>query len=118
MALMHRATSNNANGNRSIPLNRDLLPPYHAIVGHHGRTDKATLKGHRPGQAVDLQSIQPGPKSVDGDQLLTGLVATFDRYVFLPMHASVALALAVVMSHTHDLQTISPVVAAISPEPE
>jgi len=88
-----------------------------AAVLRHQQPDKANLPEHQ-GQSISLPTIEPAVDPVDGDQLLTDLAATFEKYVFLPKHASTALALAVVMAHTHDIQTISPMIAVVSPEPE
>ena len=47
--------------------------------------------------------------------MLKNLVETFERYVSLPAHASTALALGVVLAHTHTATSILPLIALVSP---
>jgi len=62
--------------------------------------------------------IIPWPDSVDGEQLLTEIAATFTMHIIMPPGAADALALWVLHTHAHEAATISPILAITSPTPE
>jgi uncharacterized protein DUF3631/DNA primase RepB-like protein/primase-like protein len=55
------------------------------------------------------------PEPVDGAELLAELVAVLRRYVVLPDHAAVAIALWCIFTHAHDAKPVSPLLAIQSP---
>lgn len=59
------------------------------------------------------QDVWPAP--VDAAQLLDDIVEAFSRYLVLPEHGAVALALWSVFSHAHEAFGYSPILAAVSP---
>ncbi len=63
-----------------------------------------------------LADPDPWPETVDGAALLEELRSTFKRFIWLPVHAAVALALWVLHAHAHDAFMISPVLCVRSPE--
>ncbi len=77
---------------------------------------KSTSEAVQQGSAMALVEPEPWEDEVDGAELLKELCATFERYVSLPKHAEVALALWTLHAHAHDAATISPILALTSPE--
>lgn len=61
-------------------------------------------------------TVEPASEAASGEALLTAIKAEFERYVVLPPHAAVAIALWVMHSWTIDAADISPILALISPE--
>lgn len=59
---------------------------------------------------------EPWPEAVDGGELLAKLAATCRRYIVLPEHADVALALWIVFTHCVDAVSVAPILALTSPE--
>lgn len=57
------------------------------------------IGGAKQGRALELHHAEPCDEPVDGDALLDDIRAAIERYVVLPPHASVAIALWVV--HTY-----------------
>jgi len=68
------------------------------------------------GKAVLFAAVEPWPEPVDGAELLAELAALCQRYVVLPEHADVAIALWVVFTHCVDAVSIAPILALTSPE--
>jgi putative DNA primase/helicase len=68
------------------------------------------------GEAVLFPDIEPSPEPVDGAILLTELKSTFTRYVVLPKHGAVAIALWIVFTHCIAVMSIAPILAITSPE--
>src|SRR5258708_173400 len=60
---------------------------------------------------------KPWPELVDGIELLDRLVATFRRYLALPVGAAETLALWVVFTHAIDVSAVAPRLAILSPTP-
>jgi putative DNA primase/helicase len=67
------------------------------------------------GEAVLFPDIEPWTEPVDGAELIADLVALFRRYLVLPEHAAVALALWTVFTHCIDAANIAPILAITSP---
>ncbi len=70
------------------------------------------------GTAVAFDDPEPWPEAVAGADLLNDLAATAQRYLVLPTGAAEAIALWILLAHTHDTATISPILAVTSPTPE
>ncbi len=77
---------------------------------------KSTSEAVQQGSVMALVEPEPWEHKVDGAALLKELCATFTRYVSLPEHAEVALALWTLHAHAHDAASISPILALTSPE--
>ena len=79
-----------------------------------GEPDKA---GNGGGAALEFPDVEPWPDKVDGAALLNELAASVKRFMSLPEHAAVALALwtvnsYIVVTHGH----VAPILAVTSPE--
>lgn len=68
------------------------------------------------GRPLDIADPEPWHKPVDGAELLDGLVEIYRRYLVLPAHAAVALALWVVHSYIYDFRCCAPILAVLSPQ--
>ena len=68
------------------------------------------------GQGVEFPELEPWPKPVDGAEWLDLVCGTLRRYLALPKHAAEAIALWVLHAHALDAFTVSPRLAATSPE--
>jgi putative DNA primase/helicase len=68
------------------------------------------------GRRLILPDPEPWPVSVDGAALLSELMATVLRFIALPLHCAVAVALWVLHSHAIDASPITPRLAITSPE--
>ena len=68
------------------------------------------------GQPLTLPEIEPAADPVNGAQLLTRVTSTLERYVVLPPHASLAIALWVFRSYADDCFDTNPRLALLSPE--
>ena len=57
-----------------------------------------------PGKVAPLrfESPEPWPEPVNGAELLDEIAATYRRYVVLPEHADIALALWTVHTYSYD----------------
>ena len=70
-----------------------------------------------PPQASPWQvTPEPWPDAVDGAQLVEALRAAFTRYLVLPDHAAVTLALWVLHTYSYQFGRVSAYVALLSPE--
>ena len=69
----------------------------------------------KQGREVTLDDPEPWPDPVDGAALLIAIVATFERYLALPKHASTALALWVLHMYAIAAFFVSPVLGVTSP---
>src|SRR5215470_9380330 len=78
------------------------------------RGDSAVESG--AGCAVMFPELEPWPEAVNGAALLDDLTATFKRFVILPEHADIALALWVLHTYTIEAASASPILASVSPE--
>ena len=81
----------------------------------------AAVKAHRnetTEQANTLPhwNIEPVSEAVSGAELLDAIKAEFERYVVLPPHTAVAIALWVMHTWAIAIADISPILALISPE--
>jgi putative DNA primase/helicase len=74
-------------------------------------------KSEKPKQGgdVQLEAPEPWPDPVDGAELLNSVTATFRKYLALPAHADVALALWVLMTYVFDAFFVAPKLAITSP---
>jgi hypothetical protein len=63
------------------------------------------------------EAAKPWPTPVDGVELLDGIVATFNRHLYLPYGAAETLALWVLFTHTFDAWEISPRILFTSQKP-
>ncbi|MGI9508542.1 MAG: DUF3631 domain-containing protein, partial [Geminicoccaceae bacterium] len=68
------------------------------------------------GQPLDLNDPTPCPDPVYGQDLLNTLVAAFNRYLALPLHAAQALALWVPHAYALDVATTNPRLAITLPQ--
>ncbi len=68
------------------------------------------------GTSIDLDDPEPWHDPVNGISLLNELRRTFLRFLALPEHADVALALWPLYTHAHDLFDVSPFLGITSPE--
>lgn len=68
------------------------------------------------GTAVEFPAVEPWPYPVDGPEVLSAVVATFVRYVALPPHAAVVLALWAALTHAFEAFLHSPRLNLCSPE--
>lgn len=62
-----------------------------------------------------LQSVEPWPDQVDGEELIEELIEKINRYCKLPEYADIAIALWILHAHAHDAATISPILNISSP---
>ena len=69
----------------------------------------------RQGRVVKIEDTLPWHEPVDGDHLLTALVAAVRTYAVLPDHAAVAIALWILHTWMVNSFTISPRLAVTSP---
>src|SRR3974377_832988 len=63
-----------------------------------------------------LPDPEPWPEPVDGKSLLDELAAIFQRFVVLPSHAEIALALGTLHTYAFGLRTVPAYLALESPE--
>lgn len=68
------------------------------------------------GQPLTLPEIEPAADPVNGAKLLTLVTSALERYVVLPPHASLAIALWVFRSYADDCFDTNPRLALLSPE--
>lgn len=102
-----RGTAAKALGIRGDTLDR-------LVKAARGEPDKA---GNGGGATLEFPDVEPWPDKVDGAQLLNELAASVKRFMSLPEHAALALALwtvnsYVVVTHGH----VAPILAVTSPE--
>ena len=69
-------------------------------------------------RGIELVEVEPWPEPVDGVKLLDELVSTFSRHLALCEGGAEAIALWVLLAHTHDAHQTSPRLAFLSPVPE
>lgn len=82
------------------------------VIARQGKDSEA-----RPnGSALEFDAIEPWSDPVDGQILFQDLINLFQRYLVLPPHAAVSMALWVIFAHSHDIWQISPRLAFVSPE--
>ena len=79
------------------------------------RRDKGEADS-RGGRKLDLPSPDPWPEPVAGVALVDDLTAALSKYLALPEHADVAMALWVLHSHVFEAANITPRLALTSPE--
>ena len=63
-----------------------------------------------------LTEVEPWSVSVDGAEVLFEMVTMLCRFMMLPKHAAVTVALWVMFAHTHEVAANSPILAVESPE--
>jgi putative DNA primase/helicase len=83
-----------------------------------GGLDKAVNehKIEEPPKEPDRWKLDPWDKPVDGVELLDDLREIFERYLILPEHGSVTMALWVMHAHAIDAAYVSPFLMFSSPE--
>ncbi len=67
------------------------------------------------GRAVVLTEPAPWPEPVDGQGLLTDLMAALEKYVVLPRHGAITVALWILHTYTFAVLFLSPYLALLSP---
>ena len=67
------------------------------------------------GRPLEMQTIVPAEHPVDGAMLLQMLLEVMGKYVVLPDHAALAIALWIIRAHCDDAFSISPRLAILSP---
>jgi putative DNA primase/helicase len=72
--------------------------------------------GQGSGQPLILVGFEPAADPVDGGKMLGWLTATLGRFVVLPQHASLAIALWIVRAHADECFDTNPRLALLSPE--
>jgi len=113
-----------------LPIETDINGP-DDFIGKHGaaafwtlidkgkpataKTSKAKPEKARQGREVQFDEPEPWPDPVDGGALLTAIASTFPRYLALPKHANIALALWVLHAYTFSAWFTSPFLAITSP---
>jgi Protein of unknown function (DUF3631)/Domain of unknown function (DUF3854) len=78
-------------------------------------TKPAKAEKAAQGRELTLESPEPWPEPVDGPALLDDLQALFAKYIALPEHAALAIALWVLHAYTIDASCVSPILAITSP---
>jgi putative DNA primase/helicase len=68
------------------------------------------------GQPLTLPEIEAATDPVNGAKLLSLVTSALERYVVLPQHASLAIALWILRSHADDCFDTNPRLALLSPE--
>jgi hypothetical protein len=68
------------------------------------------------GGRFEFEPIEPWPEAVNGAELLDEIASTFKRFVVLPEHIDVALALWVIHTYAYDLRYCSPIQGITSPQ--
>jgi putative DNA primase/helicase len=74
------------------------------------------VAAHGSGQPLALLNIEPAEEPANGENLLAHMVSTLKRFVVLPPHAALAIALWVIRSHADDCFDTNPRLALLSPE--
>jgi hypothetical protein len=77
---------------------------------------KPPAGGEGSGSAPFLKNPEPWPSEVDGQKLIGDLVSIVRRHVVLESDQALAVALWMLFTHSHEASTISPILAAVSPE--
>lgn len=102
-------------------IGRNGGPTFFALVDAAQPLSKPGRKSEKEkpkqGRGVDFVEVDPWPEPVAGDVLLTGIAATFTRYLSLPTHAASAIALWVLHAVTFEAWFTSPILAITSPAP-
>ena len=70
------------------------------------------------GSKLHIQTPEPWPDQVDGEELANDLTAAFDKYLILPASASTVLALWSIQTHVFQSFYVTPRLAITSPEKE
>ena len=83
-----------------------------------GELDKivAGTRGEIPATTPERWRVEPWDAPVDTAELLTALLDTFNRYVILPLHGAIAMALWTMHVWTLDAAYFSPFLMFTSPE--
>src|SRR5882724_10832640 len=76
-----------------------------AALGESPTQDGKELQG----AALLFAELEPWPDPVDGEQLLSDLLATFTKHLVLPRGAAVAMSLWALHAHAHDAFQVSPI---------
>ncbi len=86
------------------------------------KVTQTSAKPHKPtkkrSNGIELFDREPWPEPVDGAELLNAIRNAIRRHLALPKGAGEAMALWVLVAHTHDTHRTSPRLAFISPVPE
>jgi putative DNA primase/helicase len=93
---------------------------FFALVDAAKPLPKAKTKAAKPekpkqGQDVLFEELDPWPEPVNGATVLFGLAETFNRYLALPAHAAVAIALWVLHAYTFRAWFTTPFLVITSP---
>lgn len=65
--------------------------------------------------ALGIPDVEPWGERIDGADLLEDLVAALRRFVVLPAHADITVALWVLVAHAQAAADVLPILAAVSP---
>jgi len=84
-----------------------------AVTGR--RKELAPAANVGSGRPLEMPTIVPAEHPVDGAQLLQTMLDIFAKYLVLPDHAAVAIALWIMRAHCDDAFSISPRLAILSP---
>lgn len=88
------------------------VPQLDKAIQRQASNDKALTTG----AGLGLREDEPWPYPVDGGELLNEIVAAMRKFLVLPVHADVAMALWVIFAHALEAFFISPRLALVSPE--
>ena len=93
---------------------------FFALVDAAKSIATTTSKAAKPekakqGRDVQFDEPEPWPEAVDGGALLDAIAGTFSRYLALPKHAAVALALWILHAYSFDAYFTSAILAITSP---
>jgi len=94
-------------------------PPPASAIGTDPVPSAKPARAERPrrtqGGDLSLEEIEPSAEAVDGLELHDELVATLKRYVVLPAHAAVVIALWITMTYLADVVDVLPRLLLTSP---
>ncbi len=82
------------------------------LISRHNRTEETSPSG----SPLEFDVIEMWPDPVNGELLFNEIVALIRRHMVLPPLAAEAIAMWIIFSHTHDIWSISPRLAFVSPE--
>jgi hypothetical protein len=103
------------------------LPPFEyakvriAQAKHHGVNVRALdleVDSQRKKNSPKVDHIECAAEAVDGLKLLSDLIGFFDRYLVLPLHAALVLALWVIHTYLLEIFDHTPRLVILSPESE
>lgn len=80
------------------------------------RREQLVSSSKPSGEGFQLVDFEPSKEPVNGERMISRLIETIERYVVLPSHGAVAVALWIVRAHAFECFDINPRLAFLSPE--